>query len=58
MRPPVTNMQARARDVHQLTFAPEGAPKPVTNTQGEPHHRLTVLPSLGSISHVPPPNPT
>jgi hypothetical protein len=55
MRPPVTNLQRRARDAHQLTFAPSGVPKPVTNTQGKPRYRLPVLPSLGSASHVPPP---
>ena len=58
MHPPATNLQCRARDAYQLSFAPAGVPLPVTNTQGQPRYRLSVLPSLGSASHVPPPNST
>src|SRR5688572_20094698 len=58
MRPSATNQQTGARDAHQLKFAPAGVPLPVTNTQGKPLHRLSVLPSLGPVSHVPPPKRT
>ena len=34
MHPPATNIQCRACDAHQLSFAPAGVPLPVTNTQG------------------------
>jgi hypothetical protein len=38
----------------ELSFAPAGVPLPVTNTQGQPRYRLSVLPSLGPALHVPP----
>ena len=46
----------RARDAYQLAFARVGVTKPVTNSQGKPQHRLSLLPSLGLASHVPPLN--
>jgi hypothetical protein len=35
MRPPVTNLQRRARDAFQLAFAPAGAAKPVNEYSGK-----------------------
>ena len=58
MRHPETNVQQRARDASQLTFALVGAALPETNSQGKLLEQLSVLPSQGLVSHVPPPNVT
>jgi hypothetical protein len=57
MRQSETNVQ-RARDASQLTFAPAGAALPVTNSKGKLLEQLSVLPSQGLVSHVPPLNVT
>ena len=53
MHPRATNLQRRTRDVHEPAFEPAGVPLPVTNTQGQPLYRLSILPSLGAALHVP-----
>ena len=53
MHPRATNLQRRTRDVHEPGFEPAGVPLPVTNTQGQPLYRLSILPSLGAALHVP-----
>ena len=53
MHPRATNLQRRTRDVHEPGFEPAGVPLPVTNTQGKPLYRLSILPSLGAALHVP-----
>jgi hypothetical protein len=58
MHPPATNIQHGACDAPQLSFAPAGVPMPATNTQGKPHHRLSISTSLGTALHVPRDNST
>jgi hypothetical protein len=53
MHPRNTNMQRRALDALELCFDFAGVPLPVTNTQGQPPYRLSILPSLGAALHVP-----
>ena len=56
MRPPVTNLQRRARDAFQLAFAPEGAAKPVNEYSGKaapPALRIAFAESWLRISRPP-----
>jgi len=46
-------LDPNAWTIAALASSPRVRLRPITNTQGSPWHRLTILPSLDASMHVP-----